>query len=90
MKVAICQTSPVLLDLKANLEDVVTKIHHGREQGAQLIVFPELALTGYSCGDLFYQQSLLEQVHRAIQPAKIEIIPSMQAITGFFKATTVT
>jgi len=45
MKVSVYQTSPVLLNLKANLEDVIGKIHQGREKGAQLIVFPELALT---------------------------------------------
>ena len=47
MKIAVYQTDPVLLDLKTNLEEVIEKIKHGREQGAQLIVFPELALTGY-------------------------------------------
>ena len=50
MKVAIYQTSPVLFDLEANLEDVITKIHEGRGKGANLIVFPELALTGYFLG----------------------------------------
>ena len=50
MKVVIYQTSPVLLDVKTNLEDVINKIHLGRKNGAQLIVFPELALTGYFVG----------------------------------------
>jgi predicted amidohydrolase len=44
MKVAIYQTSPILFDLQANLEDIISKIHQGKEKGAQLIVFPELAL----------------------------------------------
>ncbi len=30
-------------------------------QGAKIIVFPELCLTGYTCGDLFFQQILLEE-----------------------------
>jgi len=58
MKVAIYQTSPVLLDLKANLEDVIAKIHQGREKGAQLIVFPELALTGYFVGQRYHEVAL--------------------------------
>ncbi len=58
MKVAIYQTSPVLLDLKANLEDVISKIHQGREKGAQLIVFPELALTGYFVGQNYHEVAL--------------------------------
>jgi NAD+ synthase (glutamine-hydrolysing) len=58
MKVAIYQTSPVLLDLKANLEDVISKINQGREKGAQLIVFPELALTGYFVGQRYHEVAL--------------------------------
>ena len=58
MKVAVYQTSPALLDLKANLEDVIGKIHQGREKGAQLIVFPELALTGYFVGQKYHTVAL--------------------------------
>lgn len=58
MKVTIYQTSPILLDLKANLEDVITKIHHGRENGAKLIVFPELSLTGYFVGQRYHEVAL--------------------------------
>jgi len=58
MKVAIYQTSPVLLDLKANLEQIVAKIHEGREKGAQLVIFPELALTGYFVGKRYHEAAL--------------------------------
>jgi predicted amidohydrolase len=58
MKVAIYQTSPALLDLKANLEEVTTKIQEGRKKGAQLIVFPELALTGYFVGKRYHEVAL--------------------------------
>jgi len=58
MKVAVYQTRPTLLDLKANLDDVITKIHRGREKGAQLIVFPELALTGYFIGQQYHEVAL--------------------------------
>ena len=58
MKVAVYQTSPALLDLKANLEGVISKIHQGREKGAHLIVFPELALTGYFVGQKYHKVAL--------------------------------
>ena len=58
MKVAIYQTSPVLLDVKTNLEDIINKIHLGRKNGAQLIVFPELALTGYFVGQRYHEVAL--------------------------------
>lgn len=58
MKVIIYQTSPVLLDLRGNLEEVISKIHQGREKGAELIVFPELALTGYFVGQRYHEVAL--------------------------------
>ena len=58
MKVAIYQTSPILLDLKSNLEDIIDKIHQGREKDAELIVFPELALTGYFVGQRYHEVAL--------------------------------
>ena len=58
MNVTVYQTSPVLFDVKANLEDVISKIHQGKENGAELIVFPELALTGYFVGQRYHEASL--------------------------------
>jgi predicted amidohydrolase len=58
MKAMVFQTSPVLLDLEANLEDVIEKIRQGKEEGAQLMVFPELALTGYFVGQHYHVMAL--------------------------------
>ena len=58
MNVVIYQTAPTLLDLQANLEDVEEKIHQGREKGADLIIFPELALTGYFVGTRYHEVAL--------------------------------
>ncbi len=58
MKIKIYQTSPIILDVKGNLEDIIEKIHQGRKEGAELIVFPELALTGYFVGPSFHKAAL--------------------------------
>ena len=58
MKVAVCQTEPVLLDVATNLERVITQIEQARAQGANLIVFPELALTGYFVGRRYHEAAL--------------------------------
>ena len=58
MKVTIYQTNPTLLDLEANLEDVTGKIIEGSERGAQLVVFPELSLTGYFVGKRYHEVAL--------------------------------
>lgn len=58
MKVAVCQTNPVLFDVKSNLDDIIQKIYDCRENGADLIVFPELALTGYFVGSRYHEAAL--------------------------------
>jgi predicted amidohydrolase len=58
MNVTVFQTHPALLDMEKNLEDVLEKIHQGKEAGADLIVFPELALTGYFVGQNYHEVAL--------------------------------
>ena len=58
MRVTICQTTPRLFALEENLEEVIDRINHWREQGAELIIFPELALTGYFVGARYHELSL--------------------------------
>jgi len=58
MKAVVYQTYPILFDLRANLDDIVKKIHQGRDKGAQLIVFPELAVTGYFVGQRYHELAL--------------------------------
>jgi predicted amidohydrolase len=58
MRVTVYQTDPILLDLKANVEDIVAKIRLGAEEGSQLIVFPELSLTGYFVGRRYHEVAL--------------------------------
>lgn len=51
-RVAICQIAPHLGDRARNLEIHLTQIEEARRQGADLIVFPELSLTGYFLRDM--------------------------------------
>ena len=58
MKIALAQIAPKLGDLPANLQTHLRLIQQARDQGANLIVFPELSLTGYFLEDLAYHVSL--------------------------------
>lgn len=51
-RVALAQVAPRLGDLDANRELVVDRLRSAATEGAELIVFPELALTGYLLQDL--------------------------------------
>ena len=55
-----CTVSPALrvADCAFNTQQTIAAMRRAALDGAQLAVFPELGLTGYTCGDLFFQQPL--------------------------------
>ena len=46
-------------DVKKNVADVCQYIVNADAQNADLVLFPEMTLTGYTCADLFFQEELL-------------------------------
>lgn len=61
-KITVCAATPniTVADPKANAKEIIRISKNAGKKGAKLIVFPELSLTGCTCGDLFFQDSLLE------------------------------
>ncbi len=56
-----CAVPPVkVADPVRNADDICDYIARADAKSADVIVFPELALTGYTCGDLFFQETLLK------------------------------
>ncbi|MBA2470289.1 MAG: carbon-nitrogen hydrolase family protein [Chloroflexia bacterium] len=53
--VALAQVQPVTLDIPANRHRFDDFLERAAAMGANLVVFPELALTGYACGDGFFE-----------------------------------
>jgi len=47
-------------DTGKNARNICERMAQAAEAGCQVLVFPELALTGYTCGDLFFQQVLTD------------------------------
>jgi NAD+ synthase (glutamine-hydrolysing) len=52
LRVALCQLGSVVGDLSGNVERLVSALGRAEEAGADLAVFPELAITGYPPEDL--------------------------------------
>lgn len=46
-------------DCEFNAQEIVKQMSAAGDKGAKVIVFPEMSLTGYTCGDLFFQEQLL-------------------------------
>ena len=49
-----------------NSEQIVKSAKAAAENGASVIVFPELSITGYTCGDLFFQKTLLQSAQEQL------------------------
>jgi NAD+ synthase (glutamine-hydrolysing) len=58
VKVATAVPRVQVANAKFNASEIEKKIIIADGKGVQIIVFPELCITGYSCGDLFTQQLL--------------------------------
>ena len=68
-KIALAQIDPVLGDMKRNVEKHVAITEQAVKAGAQLIVFPELSLTGYSVKDMNWDLAVnVEKDVSVIQP----------------------
>ena len=53
-------------DTKYNTEEIIKRINVAERMGTKVIVLPELCITGYTCGDLFYQELLLRKAKEAL------------------------
>ncbi len=66
IRVASAVPSVKVADCKYNVEQIEQQIILAEGQGVEIIVFPELSLTGYTCQDLFRQNLLLETTESAM------------------------
>ena len=67
VKVASVSIATQVANVEGNIEKIILKTREASENGAKLVVFPELTLTGYSCQDLFYSNCLQEQVLKGLE-----------------------
>jgi len=67
IKVAAITPKIRVADTIFNTEQICACISEALEKKAKIIVFPELCLTGYTCGDLFLQETLLQGATEGLQ-----------------------
>ena len=66
VKVAAAIPSVRVADCEYNVEQTLLAMRQAEEQGVEIVVFPELGLTGYTCQDLFRQDVLLKAAEQGI------------------------
>ena len=70
-----------LADCDYNAEQTFTLMRKAEKAGAKVLVLPELGLTGYTCGDLFYQDALLRGAEQALATV-LEATRNLEVVTA--------
>jgi len=78
MRIALAQINPTVGDIDGNAAKVGEWIVRAREQGAQLVVFPELCIPGYPAEDLYLKRHFCE----ASRDAVLELAGAVEGITA--------
>lgn len=66
VKVAAVTPKGRVADCAHNRREIVKGLYEALEQGAKIVVFPELCMTGYTCQDLFWQEELILSAKREL------------------------
>ena len=72
VKIAAATPDLRVADCAYNASEIVKQAKQAAAKGAHLVVFPELCLTGYTCGDLFLQRTLLDGALAALDTVRRE------------------
>lgn len=67
IKVAAGTPDVQVADCEFNAAEIIKMVREMEAEGARVMVFPELCITAYTCGDLFWQENLLEE-------AKVQLV----------------
>ena len=66
IRVAAATPAVKVADCVYNKEQILAYIQQAQEQQVKVLIFPELCLTGYTCGDLFLQDALIGAAEQAL------------------------
>jgi len=84
MKIALCQINSIVGNFKYNSDKILSFYTQAVETGADLVVFPELCITGYPPMDLLLENSFIRQNLKAIEKVSSHI-KKIPAIAGFVR-----
>ena len=82
MRIALNQQNSVVGDVSGNETAIARAIADARQAGAQLVAFPELAITGYPPEDLLLKEHLLADARAAIDRLALKTT-GIVALVGF-------
>jgi NAD+ synthase (glutamine-hydrolysing) len=80
VRVACAGLETKLADTRANTDSIISLMKEAAEKHIKVVVFPELSITGYTCGDLFFQDTLLRESEESLE----RIVDASKGIDGIF------
>jgi NAD+ synthase (glutamine-hydrolysing) len=82
MRLALAQINTTVGDLDGNREKIVGRLDEAKEAGAEIVLFPELAVTGYPPEDLLLRPGFVKEAERTLE----QIALSARGIVAFVGA----
>src|SRR3972149_5597663 len=82
LRLAMAQINPTVGDIKGNCEKILSHAEEAKKRGAGLVLFPELALTGYPPEDLLLKPGFIDDNLSALS-ALSKKIRGITAVVGF-------
>jgi NAD+ synthase (glutamine-hydrolysing) len=73
MRLALAQMNSVVGDLDGNRDRVLDRLEQARAQGAELVLFPELVVTGYPPEDLLLRPGFIRAAERTLEAIAREV-----------------
>ena len=84
MKIALCQINPTLGSFTSNQKLIEKNYHTALENGADLVVFPEMSITGYPPQDLLLQKDFIKKNNEVLH--NISKICTVPMIIGYVRS----
>lgn len=84
VKIGLAQVNPVIGDFKYNCWRILKWSEHAKELGCDLVIFPELVISGYPPQDLLERQSFVEDHDSALQEL-LDQLPDLDVMLGCFE-----
>lgn len=70
-------------DVDFNTKEIIQSLEKVKREGGELVLYPELAITGYTCADLFYQSKLREKaIESLVEIAKVSGLLKISLVVG--------
>ncbi len=82
LRIGLCQINTTVGDIEGNTKKILAYIAKGKKMGADLLVFPEMAVTGYPPEDLLLMPKFIDANLKAIKTIA-KSTSSMTAVVGF-------